>query len=72
MTKIVGTVLIALALSLTFTMASSAAPTCKTGKPCGDTCIAKDKECHTPKAKECKTGKPCGDTCIAKDKQCTK
>ena len=21
-------------------------PTCKKGKPCGDTCIDKDKECH--------------------------
>ncbi len=26
--------------------ASSGAPNCKKGKPCGKTCIAKDKECH--------------------------
>jgi hypothetical protein len=25
---------------------AKAAPNCKKGKPCGNTCIAKDKECH--------------------------
>jgi len=24
------------------------APNCKKGKPCGNTCIAKDKVCHLP------------------------
>jgi uncharacterized membrane protein len=23
-------------------------PVCKTGKPCGNTCIAKEKVCHKP------------------------
>lgn len=26
--------------------AAAAAPNCKKGKPCGKTCIAKDKVCH--------------------------
>jgi hypothetical protein len=26
--------------------ASAKAPNCKKGKPCGNSCIAKDKECH--------------------------
>ena len=53
---------------------ASDAPACKTGKPCGDTCIAKDKACHVEKKKKpvCKTGKARGDSCIAKDKTCTK
>ena len=46
-------------------------PKCKTGKPCGNTCIAKDKVCHKDaKPKNCKKGKPCGNTCISKDKEC--
>ena len=71
MTRIFASILAALALSLTVASAS-AAPTCTTGKPCGETCIAKDKVCHLPKPKVCKKGKVCGDTCIAKDKECTK
>lgn len=45
-------------------------------KPCGDTCIAKDKECHkdmkTTKKKNCdpKKSKPCGDTCIPLKNEC--
>lgn len=27
--------------------------TCKAGKPCGDTCIAKDKACDKPKGCAC-------------------
>jgi hypothetical protein len=50
-----------------------AAPECKSGKACGESCIAKDKICHIPKpAKECKTGKLCGDSCISKEKVCHK
>lgn len=63
------------ALALVLTVhAASAAPNCKTGIPCGDTCIAQGKECHIapPPAKQCKTGKPCGDSCIAADKVCHK
>jgi hypothetical protein len=52
---------------------ASAVPECKTGKACGDTCIAKDRICHIPKpAKECKIGKLCGDSCISKEKVCHK
>lgn len=53
---------------------AEAGPTCTKGKPCGDSCIAQDKECHiAPKpAKQCTKGKLCGDTCIAQDKVCTK
>ena len=45
---------------------------CKNGKPCGNSCIAKDKVCasETKTAKNCKKGKACGDTCIPKDKEC--
>ena len=62
--------LMALAIFLALSLQAQAAPTCKTGKPCGDTCISADKECHIPAAKQCKTGKPCGNTCISKDKEC--
>ncbi|MDB5397485.1 MAG: hypothetical protein JWM91_4991 [Rhodospirillales bacterium] len=39
---------IALVLTLSFGIVSisDAAPHCSKGKPCGDSCIAKDKECH--------------------------
>ena len=70
MIRIVTAAVVAFALG--FAPAVPAAPQCTTGKPCGDTCIAKDKKCHIPKAKVCKTGKACGDSCIAKDKTCTK
>ncbi|GGF00604.1 hypothetical protein GCM10011611_02750 [Aliidongia dinghuensis] len=74
MKRIVSVALLALVLGAGLSPAAYAAPNCTTGKPCGDTCIAKDKTCNiAPKpAKECKTGKLCGDTCIAKDKVCKK
>jgi len=52
---------------------------CKTGKPCGDSCIAetdtctKDSGCACSRegcCKVCTTGKPCGDTCIADTDTC--
>lgn len=56
------------------TGASAFAKDCKTGKPCGNACIAKDKTCASdaPAAKKCKTGKACGNACISKDAVCTK
>jgi hypothetical protein len=52
---------------------NAATPQCKTGIPCGNTCIAKGKTCHIkPAALQCKTGVPCGNSCIAKGKKCTK
>jgi uncharacterized protein len=59
---------------------------CVTGKPCGNTCISVDKECHigeTPPShsspshsssgpKNCVIGKSCGNTCISVDKECHK
>ena len=72
MLKVILPAVVALAFGLGSGLAFADPPKCTTGKPCGNSCIAKDKECHIPKAKECKTGKPCGDTCIAKDKTCTK
>ena len=72
MLKVLKTALFATLLSLNFALIAEAGPTCTTGKPCGDTCISKDKECHVPAAKVCKTGKPCGDSCIAQSKTCTK
>lgn len=73
MLKIVSTVAIALALGLS-SFPAEAAKTCKTGKLCGNSCIAADKECHAAAApaKTCKTGKLCGNTCIAATKTCTK
>ena len=64
--------LMVLALLLSAPLPVQAAPNCKTGKPCGDTCIAQDKECHIPPPTQCKTGKPCGNSCIAQDKECHK
>lgn len=38
--------ILAFGLALGLAGCGSDAPTCKKGKPCGDTCIDKDKECH--------------------------
>lgn len=68
-------VLAAFSLVLTFAASDSFAKSCKTGKACGNTCIAKDAVCskEAPKhAKTCKKGKACGDTCIAQDAVCSK
>lgn len=46
MKNILSGTLLALVLSLGFASISVAAPHCTKGKPCGDSCIAKDKECH--------------------------
>ncbi len=46
---------------------------CTSGKPCGDSCIAWDKECHVEgdnSSPQCVNGYLCGNTCIAWDKQC--
>ena len=73
MRKILSAALLAVVLAVSASSAAMAVPECKTGKPCGDSCIAKDKTCHiAAPAKQCKTGKLCGDTCISKDKTCTK
>jgi len=57
---------------------------CKHGKPCGDTCISKDKTCYVGKGcacgvstaskccRTCKKGKPCGNSCISRKHQCHK
>lgn len=40
-----------IAAALAFALAASsasAAPNCKVGKPCGNSCISKDKVCHMP------------------------
>ena len=65
-------IILAAAAALAFSSMATAAPSCKNGVPCGNTCIAKGKTCHItpPKPPVCKTGKPCGNTCIAKDKVC--
>jgi hypothetical protein len=41
-----GTAASAAATPAAATAASGGAPHCKTGKPCGNSCIAKDKVCH--------------------------
>ncbi len=67
---------VALGLSLWMAPELSFAKDCKKGKPCGEACIPKNKECTIAPAaaaapkKECKKGKPCGNACIAKDKVC--
>lgn len=46
---------------------------CTEGKPCGDSCIALDKQCHVEgdnSSPQCVNGYLCGNTCIAWDKQC--
>jgi hypothetical protein len=73
MRQLLGAALLAVVLAVSASSVAMAAPECKTGKPCGDSCISKDKTCNIKApAKECKTGKLCGDTCISKDKTCTK
>ncbi len=65
-------------LAVAFTVAmlagsAYAAPNCKTGVPCGNTCIAKGKVCHvTPPKPDCKKGKLCGNTCIKATDVCHK
>jgi hypothetical protein len=59
-----------LAMSIASLAVANAAPSCKTGVPCGNSCIAKGKTCHISAAPQCKTGKPCGKTCIKKSDQC--
>lgn len=39
-------IIIAVIATLAFVTAAGAAPNCKTGVPCGNTCIAKGKVCH--------------------------
>ena len=46
--------------ALAFATSASAAPNCKVGVPCGNTCIAKGKVCHVttpPAPKHCKDPK---------------
>lgn len=66
--------ILSLGLVMTFVATGSTvfAKECKNGKPCGNSCIAKDKVCASDSstAKNCKKGKACGDTCIPKDKEC--
>ena len=38
--------MIVLAASLALLACGSDTPKCKKGKPCGETCIDKDKDCH--------------------------
>jgi hypothetical protein len=64
---------LAIAATLAFALAASsasAAPNCKVGKPCGNSCISKDKVCHIPGTASAgpvhtykldKTGKKCLD-----------
>jgi len=73
MSRLLSVALLGFVLAIGVSPIATAAPECKTGKLCGDTCIAKDKMCHITKpVEECKTGKLCGDTCISKDKICHK
>ncbi|MDB5407093.1 MAG: hypothetical protein JWL84_2005 [Rhodospirillales bacterium] len=73
MRRLLSVALLGFALAAGVSRVANAAPECKTGKLCGDTCIAKDKMCHLSKpAKECNTGKLCGNSCISKDKICNK
>lgn len=54
MTKILSVAALAFIMTAALS-AAEAAPNCKTGKPCGNSCIAQDKECHIapPAAKVC-------------------
>jgi hypothetical protein len=60
-------------------------PRCRIGKPCGDSCISRDKTCRVGSGSSsysgessysgssrpnCTTGKRCGDSCISRDKTC--
>jgi hypothetical protein len=69
------TLLLAAVAALAFASAASAAPTCTTGKVCGNTCIAKTAVCHIPAVVPhpvCKPGvsQACGNTCISLTKVC--
>lgn len=49
---------------------------CVIGKPCGNSCIARDRTCCmdpstvVPASPVCSCGKPCGKGCIAQDREC--
>jgi hypothetical protein len=66
--------LIAALTALALATAANAAPQCKTGVPCGNTCIAKGKVCHVtpPAPPKCVKGKLCGSTCIKATDVCHK
>jgi len=66
--------ILALAAGVAVAGSAYAAPNCKTGVACGNTCIAKGKVCHVtpPKVPNCKTGKLCGNSCIKKTDVCHK
>ena len=67
--------LIATVASLALASGSYAAPNCKAGVsiPCGNSCIAKGKECHIKATHpDCKKGKLCGNSCIKATDICHK
>lgn len=66
-------IIIAAVAALAFASAAQAAPNCKTGVACGNTCIAKGKVCHvTPPKPNCTKGKLCGKACIKATDVCHK
>jgi hypothetical protein len=71
MNKLAATIA-AMALAFSLAGLADAAPQCKTGGPCGNTCIAKGKTCHISAVPHCTTGKPCGNSCIKKTDVCHK
>ena len=46
MSRLLSVALLGFVLAIGVSPIATAAPECKTGKLCGDTCIAKDKICH--------------------------
>jgi hypothetical protein len=69
-------IMIAAVAALALASAANAAPGCKTGVQCGNTCIPRGQICHVapPPAPRCHliVSKPCGNTCIPKSATCHK
>jgi hypothetical protein len=73
MSRLLSAALLTLVFMAGVSPTANAAPNCKAGKPCGDSCISQDKTCHAAApATQCKTGKLCGGSCIAQNKTCSK
>jgi hypothetical protein len=50
---LIGTTMVAAATPVCGASYASCCKHCSKGKPCGDSCISRDKECHKPKGCAC-------------------
>jgi len=71
---VIALTLLAFAGAADATTAANPGVQCKSGIPCGNSCIAKGQTCHVQRqtGPTCKAGrtKPCGRTCIPMNRTC--